>query len=43
LRYGVVFRIAGSLHLIAFLLIQLAIPTISPVSFEPKLTYKGVR
>jgi ACS family hexuronate transporter-like MFS transporter len=41
--YGVVFRIAGSLHLIAFLLIQLAIPTISPVSFGPKLTYEGVR
>ena len=41
--YGVVFRIAGSLHLIAFLLIQLAIPTISPLSFEQKLTYEGVR
>jgi MFS transporter, ACS family, aldohexuronate transporter len=41
--YGVVFRIAGSLHLIAFLLIQLAIPSISPVSFQPKLTYEGVR
>lgn len=41
--YGIVFRIAGSLHLIAFLLIQLAIPTISPLSFEQKLTYEGVR
>ena len=41
--YAIVFRIAGSLHLIAFLLIQLAIPTISPLSFEQKLTYEGVR
>jgi ACS family hexuronate transporter-like MFS transporter len=41
--YGIVFRIAGSLHLIAFLLIQLVIPSITPVSFGQKLTYEGVR
>jgi ACS family hexuronate transporter-like MFS transporter len=41
--YGVVFRIAGSLHLIAFLLIQLAIPTVSPLSLGQKLNYEGVR
>jgi ACS family hexuronate transporter-like MFS transporter len=41
--YGIVFRIAGTLHLIAFLLIQLAIPTVSPLSLGQKLTYEGVR
>jgi ACS family hexuronate transporter-like MFS transporter len=41
--YGVVFRIAGTLHLVAFLLIQLAIPTVSPLSLGQKLTYEGVR
>ncbi len=41
--YGVVFRIAGTLHLVAFLLLQLAIPTVSPLSLGQKLTYEGVR
>lgn len=41
--YGVVFRFAGTLHLVAFLLIQLAIPTVSPLSLGQKLTYGGVR
>ena len=41
--YGVVFRIAGTLHLVAFLLIQLAIPTVLPLSLGQKLTYEGVR
>ena len=41
--YGIVFRIAGSLHLIAFLVIQLAIPTVSPLSLKQKLTYEGVQ
>ena len=41
--YGVVFRIAGTLHLVAFLLIQLAIPTVSPLRLGQKLTYEGVR
>jgi len=41
--YGVVFRIAGTLHLVAFLLIQLAIPTVSPLSIGQKLTIEGVR
>jgi ACS family hexuronate transporter-like MFS transporter len=41
--YGIVFRIAGSLHLIAFLVIQLAIPAVLPLNLEQKLTFEGVR
>lgn len=41
--YGIVFRIAGSLHLVAFLVIQLAIPTITPLKLEQVLSYQGVR
>jgi ACS family hexuronate transporter-like MFS transporter len=41
--YSVVFRIAGSLHLIAFLVIQLAIPTVSQLNLEDTLTYEGAR
>jgi ACS family hexuronate transporter-like MFS transporter len=40
--YSVVFRIAGSLHLIAFLVIQLAIPTVSQLKLGDTLTYEGV-
>jgi MFS transporter, ACS family, hexuronate transporter len=41
--YGVVFKLAGSLHLIAFLIILIAIPLVTPRAFEPKLTYEGAR
>jgi len=41
--YGIVFQLAGSLHLIAFLVIQLAIPTIVPLKLEQELSYQGVR
>ena len=41
--YGIVFQLAGSLHLIAFLVIQLAIPTIMPLKLEQELGYQGVR
>jgi ACS family hexuronate transporter-like MFS transporter len=39
--YSIVFRIAGSLHLIAFLVIQLAIPTVSRLNLGDALTYEG--
>jgi ACS family hexuronate transporter-like MFS transporter len=41
--YSLVFRIAGSLHLIAFLVIQLAIPTVSQLKLGDTLTYEGAR
>ena len=41
--YSVVFKIAGSLHLIAFLVIQLAIPTVSQLKLGDTLTYEGAR
>ncbi len=41
--YGVVFKLAGSLHLIAFVIILVAIPVILPDAFKRKLTYEGVR
>jgi ACS family hexuronate transporter-like MFS transporter len=41
--YSIVFRIAGSLHLIAFLVIQFAIPTILPLNLEQKLACEGAR
>jgi hypothetical protein len=41
--YGVVFKLAGSLHLIAFLIILIAIPLVTPRAFEPKMTYEGAR
>jgi len=41
--YSVVFKIAGSLHLIALLVIQLAIPTVSQLKLGDTLTYVGAR
>jgi MFS transporter, ACS family, hexuronate transporter len=41
--YSIVFRIAGSLHLIAFLVIQFAIPAILPLNLEQKLACEGAR
>jgi ACS family hexuronate transporter-like MFS transporter len=40
--YGVVFRIAGTLHIAAFLIILVAIPVLLPLNLERKLTYQGV-
>jgi len=41
--YGAVFKLAGSLHLVAFLIILIAIPLVTPRAFEPRLTYEGFR
>jgi ACS family hexuronate transporter-like MFS transporter len=40
--YGVVFRVAGTLHIAAFLIILVAIPVLLPLNLERKLTYQGV-
>jgi MFS transporter, ACS family, hexuronate transporter len=42
LGYGVVFRVAGSLHIIAFLIILIAIPVLSPLPLARRLNYQGV-
>jgi MFS transporter, ACS family, hexuronate transporter len=41
--YSVVFILAGMFHLIAFLVILLAIPSVQPVSLERSLSYEGAR
>jgi ACS family hexuronate transporter-like MFS transporter len=41
--YSVVFVLAGMFHLIAFLVILLAIPSVQPVSLERSLSYEGAR
>jgi ACS family hexuronate transporter-like MFS transporter len=41
--YGVVFTLAGMFHLIAFLVILLAIPSVQPMSLERSLSYEGAR
>ena len=41
--YGVVFKLAGSLHLVAFAIILVSIPVVMPKAFERKPTYEGVR
>ena len=40
--YSTVFRAAGTLHLIAFLIILIAIPVLSPLKLAPQLNYEGV-
>ncbi len=40
--YGTVFGIAGTLHIIAFLIILTAIPVVLPLQLKPKLSYEGV-
>ena len=40
--YGTVFGIAGTLHLIAFLIILAAIPVVLPLRLQRKLSYEGV-
>jgi len=41
--YGVVFGIAGGLHVAAFLIILAAIPALRPLPLEPRFSYEGVR
>ncbi|MFZ0958521.1 MAG: MFS transporter [Candidatus Sulfotelmatobacter sp.] len=40
--YSVVFRIAGTLHVAAFLIILIAVPVLLPLKLERKLNYQGV-
>ena len=40
--YGAVFRVAGSLHLMAFLIIVIAIPVLSPLPLPGRENYQGV-
>lgn len=37
--YGVVFGLAGTLHITAFLIILIAVPAVRPLSLESKLSY----
>lgn len=41
--YKVVFALAGSFHLIGFLIILLAIPVVSPLAIERRLSCEGAR
>lgn len=41
--YNVVFGIAGVLHVVAFLIILAAIPTMLPLALESKLVYRGTQ
>jgi ACS family hexuronate transporter-like MFS transporter len=40
--YSAVFRVAGTLHIIAFLIILAAIPVLSPLKLEPQLSYARI-
>jgi len=39
--YGLVFTLAGSFHVLAFLIILFTIPVVAPLSLEPKLQYEA--
>jgi len=39
--YGVVFTMAGTFHVVAFLVILATIPIVRPLLIEPKLAYEG--
>jgi ACS family hexuronate transporter-like MFS transporter len=41
--YGVVFSIAGMLHVMAFMVIVATIPVIKPIVLQQKLSYSGAR
>jgi len=41
--YGVVFRLASTLHIIAFLIILITIPVLLPLRFTPELSHQGVQ
>jgi ACS family hexuronate transporter-like MFS transporter len=40
--YSAVFRIAGTLHIAAFLIILIAVPVLLPLKLEPQLNYQGI-
>ena len=40
--YSTVFRIAGTLHIAAFLIILIAVPVLLPLKLEPQLNYQGI-
>jgi ACS family hexuronate transporter-like MFS transporter len=39
--YSVVFRLAGTLHIVAFLIILIAVPALLPLRLRPELNYQG--
>jgi MFS transporter, ACS family, hexuronate transporter len=41
--YGVVFTLAGMFHVVAFVIILVAIPMFQPADIERRLTYQGAR
>jgi ACS family hexuronate transporter-like MFS transporter len=41
--YGVIFALAGSFHVIAFLVILVAVPVVAPLPLETKLHYEAAR
>lgn len=41
--YGVVFALAGSFHVIGFLIILIAVPVVAPLSLHSKLQYEAAR
>ncbi len=41
--YGPVFAIAGTLHVVAFLIILLSIPVVLPLRLQPTLSLEEVR
>jgi hypothetical protein len=41
--YTVVFSLAGTFHVVAFLVILAAIPVIPRADLEPRLSYQGAR
>jgi ACS family hexuronate transporter-like MFS transporter len=41
--YGKVFAIAGTLHIVAFAIILIAIPVVLPLSLQTKLSYEGAQ
>jgi len=41
--YGVVFKLAGSFHVIALLLILVTVPRLRPLDIRSRLGYQGAR
>jgi MFS transporter, ACS family, hexuronate transporter len=41
--YGPVFTLAGTFHVVAFLIILVAVPVVTPLTLEPKLRYEAAR
>ncbi len=40
--YSTVFRIAGTLHIAAFLIVLITVPVLLPLKFKPQLNYRGI-